>query len=71
MNEIANNNNPLWFLEESNELLNYSEGSIAERIFSMADKKMARRKTNILMAVADKVPAVIGIGERHLFILGG
>jgi hypothetical protein len=51
MNDIVQNNDPLWFLNESSDLIEYKEGGLAEQIFALADARMQRNRKVIVSTI--------------------
>ena len=44
---ILRGDNPLWFVDESTGLMEYSEGGLANQIFELVDKKILGDKKDI------------------------
>ncbi len=55
---ILQGDNPLWFVEESTELMEYSQGGLAAQIFEIVDRKILEDKKDILLSLVESSPAV-------------
>lgn len=55
---ILQGDNPLWFVDESVELMEYSQGGLANHIFEMVDKKILGDKKNIILSLVESSPAI-------------
>lgn len=60
---ILRGDNPLWFVDESTGLMEYSEGGLANQIFELVDKKILGDKKDILMSLVESSPAVAELAK--------
>ena len=60
---VTKNDNPLWFMEESTELIDYSEGDLSNQIFSFVDEKIMNDRKDIVASLVEAVPAFAEIAE--------
>lgn len=59
MNELVTwQNNPLWFMEDSSDLLEYSDKGLASQIFAMADKQIYEEQKDIAKGLLGATPAM-------------
>ena len=64
MNEIVPENDAsLWFMDDANDLMEYSEGGLAEQIFAMADQRITREQREIMASLIDVSPAVAELAK--------
>lgn len=57
-NSIIRITNPLWFVQESSELLECSEGGLANQLFDWVDSKISKEQKNIFADLIEAVPVV-------------
>lgn len=55
---IIRGDNPLWFVDESLGLMEYSESGLANQIFEIVDKRMFGEQKDILLSLVESSPAV-------------
>lgn len=55
---ILRGDNPLWFVDESTGLMEYSQGGLANQIFEIVDKKILGDKKDILLSLVESSPAI-------------
>lgn len=57
-NLVLRRDNPLWFVEESEELMEYSEGDLASQIFRYVDTRLNKEQKSLISSIVESVPAV-------------
>ena len=55
---ILYDNNPLWFVSESTDFMEYKEGGLANQIFEIADQKIDEEKKGIILSLIEASPAI-------------
>lgn len=58
---IIRGDNPLWFVDESTELMEYSEGGLANQIFEMVDRKLCDEQKDVIFSLVEASPVVAEI----------
>lgn len=55
---IIDTKNPLWFMEECNELLEYTEGGLANHIFELVDQSILKEQREVMASLVEVSPAM-------------
>lgn len=55
---VIRGDNPLWFVDETTDLMEYSEGGLANQVFELVDKRILREQKDIILSLVESSPAV-------------
>lgn len=64
MNDIIiNAENPLWFMEESDQLLEYTDGGLANHIFGLVDDRILKEQRELMSSLVGASPVMTELAE--------
>ena len=64
-NIIMATDNPLWFIEEYDELQEYTEGGLANKIFKLADANILKEQREVMASLVEASPAMFIMTGRE------
>ena len=61
---VIREDNPLWFVDESADLMEYSEGGLANQIFGLAESRILKEQRDIFKRIIEVSPIVAEMAKK-------